>query len=78
MNNINIYTIGFTKKKAEYFFEMLKKSGVLWELVGDAGFEPATSTMSTWRSTPELIALPHDSAPEATLEQEARRSRGEP
>ena len=25
-------------------------------LVGDAGFEPATSTMSTWRSTPELIA----------------------
>ena len=26
-------------------------------LVGDAGFEPATSTMSTWRSTPELIAL---------------------
>ena len=27
------------------------------KLVGDAGFEPATSTMSTWRSTPELIAL---------------------
>ena len=26
-------------------------------MVGDAGFEPATSTMSTWRSTPELIAL---------------------
>jgi hypothetical protein len=25
-------------------------------VVGDAGFEPATSTMSTWRSTPELIA----------------------
>jgi hypothetical protein len=26
-------------------------------LVGDGGFEPPTSTMSTWRSTPELIAL---------------------
>ena len=26
-------------------------------LVGDDGFEPTTSTMSTWRSTPELIAL---------------------
>ena len=25
-------------------------------LVGDGGFEPPTSTMSTWRSTPELIA----------------------
>ncbi len=28
------------------------------ELVGDGGLEPPTSTMSTWRSTPELIALP--------------------
>ncbi len=35
----------------------VKKSGILEELVGDAGLEPATSTMSTWRSTPELIAL---------------------
>ena len=35
----------------------VKKSGTSGELVGDAGFEPATSTMSTWRSTPELIAL---------------------
>ena len=26
------------------------------KLVGDGGFEPPTSTMSTWRSTPELIA----------------------
>ncbi len=26
-------------------------------LVGDGGLEPPTSTMSTWRSTPELIAL---------------------
>ena len=26
-------------------------------VVGDGGFEPPTSTMSTWRSTPELIAL---------------------
>ena len=26
-------------------------------MVGDGGFEPPTSTMSTWRSTPELIAL---------------------
>jgi hypothetical protein len=34
----------------------VKKSGILEELVGDAGLEPATSTMSTWRSTPELIA----------------------
>ncbi len=25
-------------------------------LVGDGGLEPPTSTMSTWRSTPELIA----------------------
>ena len=25
-------------------------------MVGDGGFEPPTSTMSTWRSTPELIA----------------------
>jgi uncharacterized protein (DUF488 family) len=25
---MNIYTIGFTKKKAEYFFSVLKKSGV--------------------------------------------------
>ena len=30
------------------------------KLVGDAGFEPATSTMSTWRSTPELIALSYN------------------
>ena len=29
---------------------------VLLELVGDGGLEPPTSTMSTWRSTPELIA----------------------
>ena len=28
MKHINIYTIGFTKKKAEYFFEKLKKAGV--------------------------------------------------
>ena len=27
-----------------------------FELVGDGGLEPPTSTMSTWRSTPELIA----------------------
>ncbi len=27
------------------------------KLVGDGGLEPPTSTMSTWRSTPELIAL---------------------
>ena len=26
-------------------------------MVGDGGLEPPTSTMSTWRSTPELIAL---------------------
>ena len=25
-------------------------------LVGDGGLEPPTSTMSTWRSPPELIA----------------------
>ncbi len=35
----------------------VKKSGTSRELVGDSGFEPLTSTMSTWRSTPELIAL---------------------
>ena len=34
----------------------INKSGLLQGLVGDAGLEPATSTMSTWRSTPELIA----------------------
>jgi uncharacterized protein (DUF488 family) len=28
MNHIAIFTIGFTKKKAEYFFEKLKKAGV--------------------------------------------------
>ena len=28
MNGINLYTIGFTKKKAEYFFSKLKQSGV--------------------------------------------------
>ena len=28
MKNIDLYTIGFTKKKAEYFFEKLRKSGV--------------------------------------------------
>ena len=28
MKQIEIYTIGFTKKKAEYFFEKLKKAGV--------------------------------------------------
>jgi uncharacterized protein (DUF488 family) len=28
MQHIEIFTIGFTKKKAEYFFEKLKKSGV--------------------------------------------------
>jgi len=28
MKHIDIYTIGFTKKKAEYFFEKLKKAGV--------------------------------------------------
>ncbi len=28
MKNIEIFTIGFTKKKAEYFFEKLKKAGV--------------------------------------------------
>jgi len=28
MNHIEIFTIGFTKKKAEYFFEKLKKAGV--------------------------------------------------
>ena len=33
----------------------------LW-VVGDGGFEPPTSTMSTWRSTPELIALFKSSA----------------
>jgi uncharacterized protein (DUF488 family) len=28
MNDIHIYTIGFTKKNAEYFFEHLKESGI--------------------------------------------------
>jgi len=28
MKHIGIYTIGFTKKKAEYFFEKLKSAGV--------------------------------------------------
>jgi len=28
MRHIDIYTIGFTKKKAEYFFERLKNAGV--------------------------------------------------
>ena len=28
MQHIEIFTIGFTKKKAEYFFEKLKESGV--------------------------------------------------
>ena len=28
MNHVEIFTIGFTKKKAEYFFEKLKKAGV--------------------------------------------------
>lgn len=28
MKHIDIYTIGFTKKKAEYFFDKLKKAGV--------------------------------------------------
>ncbi len=28
MKHIDIYTIGFTKKKAEYFFEKLKRAGV--------------------------------------------------
>ncbi|WP_424946791.1 DUF488 family protein [Candidatus Spongiihabitans sp.] len=28
MRDINLYTIGFTKKKAEYFFEKLRQSGV--------------------------------------------------
>jgi len=28
MNHIKIFTIGFTKKKAEYFFEKLKRAGV--------------------------------------------------
>lgn len=28
MNHIEIFTIGFTKKKAEYFFEKLKRAGV--------------------------------------------------
>lgn len=28
MKHIEIYTIGFTKKKAEYFFEKLKQAGV--------------------------------------------------
>jgi len=28
MESIEIFTIGFTKKKAEYFFEKLKKAGV--------------------------------------------------
>ena len=28
MNDINVYTIGFTRKKAEYFFNKLKKAGV--------------------------------------------------
>ena len=36
----------------------MQKNQVLYfgEVVGGAGFEPATSTMSTWRSTPELTA----------------------
>lgn len=29
MKHIEIFTIGFTKKKAEYFFEKLKKAGVM-------------------------------------------------
>lgn len=28
MGNIDLYTIGFTKKKAEYFFDKLRQSGV--------------------------------------------------
>ena len=28
MNDIHVYTIGFTKKTAEYFFEKLKQAGV--------------------------------------------------
>ena len=28
MANINLYTIGFTKKKAEYFFRKLEQSGI--------------------------------------------------
>ncbi len=45
----------------DYRFGKLPLEGdnVLPDLVGDGGFEPPTSTMSTWRSTPELIALLH-------------------
>ena len=28
MDNINLYTIGFTKKNAETFFTLLRKNGV--------------------------------------------------
>ncbi len=34
---------------------MFRHFACIW-VVGDGGFEPPTSTMSTWRSTPELIA----------------------
>src|SRR5690606_7519649 len=40
-------------------------------VVGDGGFEPPTSTMSTWRSTPELIARP--AVPDAAGTAEGRR-----
>ena len=36
----------------------IENFGLIPVLVGDGGLEPPTSTMSTWRSTPELIALP--------------------
>ena len=36
--------------------ERYMKEDYLIIMVGDGGFEPPTSTMSTWRSTPELIA----------------------
>src|SRR5690606_12255975 len=37
--------------------EVVTPHGAKVWMVGDGGLEPPISTMSTWRSTPELIAL---------------------
>ncbi len=55
----NCRNTGFFKKIRYFVAEKPRgrRSGPGYRgLVGDGGFEPPTSTMSTWRSTPELIA----------------------
>ncbi len=52
--NAQLSKCGYYKRIIKLPFEIF---AVAPNLVGDGGLEPPTSTMSTWRSTPELIAL---------------------